>query len=63
MPDTSVAPDLSEALEIKVNFFSQLTLNPVLVVNKLSEAVDFFFSKVTHLSIRTDISLRDNLLA
>jgi hypothetical protein len=63
MPDTTVAPDLSEALDIKVNFFSQLTLNPVLAVNKLSEMVDFFFSKVTHLGIRTDISLRYNLLA
>jgi len=57
MPNTPIAPDLNETLDVKVNLFSKLTLNPILVVNKLSETVDFLFSKVTHLGIRTDISL------
>jgi len=57
MPEAPVAPDLSKTFDVKVNLFSKLTLNLILPVNKLPETVDFFFGKVTHLDIRTDIGL------
>jgi len=63
MPTAPVAPNFSETLDVKVNLSSKLTLNFTLLVNKLAEAVGFFFSKVTHLGIRTDIGLSQNFPA
>jgi len=57
MPATPIAPDFNEAFDIKSGLSPKLTLNLVLAVNGLSEAVDFLFSKVTHLGIRADIGL------
>jgi hypothetical protein len=57
MPDASVAANLSEALDVKVNPFSKFTLNPILPVNKLTEAVNLILGKVTYLDIRIDASL------
>jgi len=54
MPDTSIATNLNEPLDIKVNLFSKLTLNLILMVNKLSETVDLFISKAIRLNIRID---------
>jgi len=63
MSDTTVAPNFNETLDVKVALFSKPTLNLILPVNKLSETVNFLFSKVAHLGVRTDISLGQNLLA
>jgi len=57
MPDTPIATNLDEALDIKANLFSKLTLNLVLVVNKLPETINLLVSKVSYLSSRIDISL------
>jgi len=57
MPDTSVAANLNEALDVKVNFFSKFALNPILPVNKLAKTVNLILSKVTHLNIRTNAGL------
>jgi len=57
MPDTSIATNLDEPLDIKVNLFSKLTLNLILMVNNLSETLNLVFSKVTRLSVRIDASL------
>jgi hypothetical protein len=56
MPDTTVAANLSEALDVKTNLFSKLTFNPVLPVNKLTKTVNLIFGKVAHLDIRIDTS-------
>jgi len=63
MSTAPVATNFSETLDVKVNFSSKLTLNLILPVNKLPETVGFFFSKVTHLGIRTDIGLSQNFPA
>jgi hypothetical protein len=63
MPTTPVATNFSETLDVKVNLSSKLTLNFILSVNKLPETVGFFFSKVTHLGIRTDTGLSQNFPA
>jgi len=57
MPDTPVATNIDETLDIKVNLFSKLTLNLTLMVNKLSETINLFFTKAIRLSIRIDTSL------
>jgi len=57
MPDTAIATDLDKALDIKVNLFSKLALNPVLPVNSLTEAVNLIFGKAIRLGIRLDASL------
>jgi len=63
MPDAPVTTNLDEALDVKVNLFSKLTLSPILSVNKLPKAINLIFSKVAYLNIRVDTSLRQNLLA
>jgi len=57
VPDTPIATNFAEALDIKVNLFSKLTLNLILMVNKLSETINLAFSKVIRLSIEIDTSL------
>jgi hypothetical protein len=57
VPDTSVATNLDETLDVKVDLFSKLTLNPVPPVNQLSETINLIFSEAIHPSIRTDIGL------
>jgi hypothetical protein len=57
MPDTPVATNVNETLDVKVNLFSKLTLNLMLVVNKLPETINLFFSKAIRLSIRINTSL------
>jgi hypothetical protein len=57
MPETPVATNLNEALDIKVNLFSKLALNPALPVNKLAKAINLIFGKVVHLNIRIDTGL------
>jgi hypothetical protein len=57
MPNTPVATNVDETPDVKANLFSKLTLNPMLVVNKLPETINLFFSKVIRLSIRINTSL------
>jgi len=63
MPDTSVASDLNQTLDVEIDLFSQFPLNPILPVDSLSEAVDFLLGKVIHLGLRSDAGLSENLLA
>jgi len=60
MPDTPIAANFDEALDIKVNLFSKLALNFILPVNKLSEMISLFFGKATCLNIRADTGLSQN---
>jgi len=57
MPNTPVATNVDETPDVKVNPFSKLTLNLMLVVNKLPETINLFFSKAIRLSIRINTSL------
>jgi hypothetical protein len=60
MPDTSIATNLDQALDIKVNLLPEFTLNPILPVNSLSEAVYLILGKVTHLGLWIDTGLVQN---
>jgi hypothetical protein len=62
MPDASVAANLNETLNVEVDLFSKLALNPVLTVNSLTKAINFVFSQVADLDIGIDTSLSQNLL-
>jgi len=57
MPDTTVATNLNETLDIKVNRFPQFTLNLLLLVDNLSETINLVLSKIIHLGISIDTSL------
>jgi len=63
MPDTPIATNIDEALDVKVNLFSKLPLNPMLPVNKLPKTINLLFSKAIRLSIRINTSLSKNPLA
>jgi len=57
MPDTPIAANLNETLDVKVNLFSKFTLNPILVADKLSETINLVIGKAIYPSIRVDASL------
>jgi hypothetical protein len=57
VPDTTVATNLNETLDIKVNLFSKFTLNLMLPVNNLSETINLVFSKAIRLGLSIDTSL------
>jgi len=57
MPDTTVTTNLNKAFDVKVNFFSEVTFNPVFSVNNLTEAINLLFGKVIDLGIRVNTSL------
>jgi len=57
MPNTPVATNVDETPDVKVNIFSKLTLNLMLMVNKLPETINLFFGKAIRLSIRINTSL------
>jgi hypothetical protein len=63
MSAAPVATNLHKALNIKVNFFPEITLNPVFPSNILSETIKLFFSKIICLGNRIDTSLAQNPLA
>jgi hypothetical protein len=57
VPDTTVATNLNETLDIKVNLFSKFTLNLMLPVNNLSETINLVFSKAIRLGLSIDTGL------
>jgi len=57
MSGASVATNLNETFDIKVNLFSKVTFNLILSVNQLSETINLIFSKVIHLNIWLDTRL------
>jgi len=59
MSNTPIATNIDETPDVKVNLFSKLTLNPMLMVmvNKLPETINLFFSKAIRISIRINTSL------
>jgi len=58
VPDTTIATNLNETFDIKVNLFPQFPLNLVLPVNSFSDTINLILGKVIHLglSIDTDLS-------
>jgi hypothetical protein len=63
MPDAPIATNLNKALDVEVNLFSQVTLNPIPPVNNLAEAINLFLSEVAYLGIWINTSLLYNLVA
>jgi hypothetical protein len=60
MPNTSVATNLNETTNIKVNLFPKFTLNLILPVNDLSKTINLALRKVTRLSLSIDTGLSQN---
>jgi len=57
VPDTPIAANFNKAFDIKVNLFSEFTLNPVLTVNNLPDTIKLVFGKLIRFNIRVDSSL------
>jgi len=57
VPDTTVATNLNETLDIKVNRFSKFTLNFTLPVNNLPKAINLVFTKAISLGLSIDTGL------
>jgi len=60
MPETAITANLDQALDIEINLFSKVTLNPVLFVNNLSKTIDFLLGKILNPGIRGDLGLSQN---
>jgi hypothetical protein len=60
MPHTSIAANLDQALDVKVNLLPELTLNSVLPINVLSEAINLILGKITHPGLWIDTGLSQN---
>ena len=63
MPEPAITANLDQALDIEINLFSKVTLNPVLFVDNLSKVIDFLLGKVLNPRIRGDLGLSQNPLA
>jgi hypothetical protein len=63
VPVTPIATNLDKALNVKVNLFSEVTLNPVLSVNYLPQAINLILSEVVQLSFRAYFGLSQDFLA
>jgi len=49
-----VATNFNKTLDVKVNLFSKVTLNLILMVNNLSETVDLSLSEAICLGVRAN---------
>jgi hypothetical protein len=63
MPQTAVAPNVHQALDVHRDFAAQVTLDPHLLVHNLAKAIDLVVCQITHASVRTYIRPLEKLLA
>jgi hypothetical protein len=63
MPQTSVAPDVHQALDVHSDFAAQVTLDPHLFVDDLANPVDLVIGQIPHAGVRIDIRALEQLLA
>jgi len=57
VPDASIAANLNETFNIKADHLPELTLNLVLTVNELSNAINFLIRESIYFGSRIDASL------
>jgi hypothetical protein len=48
MPNTPIATNLHETLDVKVNLFPEITFNGILMVNKLPKTINLLFGKLIY---------------
>jgi len=63
MPETTVAANLDESLDIEINLLSEFAFYPVTLINNLADSVYLIISEVSHPGIWIDTSLRQDFLA
>jgi len=63
MPATPIATNLDQTPDILFYRFPQFTLNPVLAVNSLPDAINLILGKAIRLGLRANIELGQNPLA
>ena len=62
MSDTAIAIDFYQALDVKSNFTSEVTLNVVVRFDLISERCNLSLGKVLSTSVRVNASLGENIL-
>jgi hypothetical protein len=61
VPDTAIAADLDQPLDILAHLLSQLTLYDVVLVYEIPDAIDFVVSQVSGLGFSVNASLVQDL--
>jgi hypothetical protein len=59
---TAIAPDVHQALDIHRDFPAQIALDPHLLVDNLTNAIDFIISQVAHSRIWIDVGALEESL-
>ena len=63
MSETAVAPDIHQALDVHRDFTTQVTLDPHLLVDDFTNAVDLVVRQIPHARIRAHIRALEQFLA
>jgi len=63
MPQTTIAANFNEALDVKVNLFPEVALDAVFLVNHFTQFIYFILGKVIYLGVRADTEFGQNLQA
>ena len=63
VPETAIAPDVHQALDVHCDFTTQIALDPHLLVDDLANAVDLVVCQVAHPRIRAHIRALEESLA
>ena len=62
MPQSAIAPDIHQALDVHRDFTPQIALDPHLLVDDFANAVDFVVRQIPHARVRVDIGALEELL-
>jgi hypothetical protein len=63
VPHSSIAADLSEPLDIKIDLSSQITFHPIALIYSLPNMADLLLGEVSSLGVRRNASLAQDLTA
>jgi DNA polymerase I-like protein with 3'-5' exonuclease and polymerase domains len=63
VPEAAIASDVHQSLDVHGDFTPQITLNPQLLVDDVTQPLDFIFSEIPNSGIRVNASSLEELLA
>ena len=63
MPQTPVAPDVHQALDVHCDFATQVSLDPHFFVDDFANPIDLVIRQISDASVRVDIRALEQLLA
>jgi hypothetical protein len=63
MPETPVAPDVHQALDIHRDFATQISLDPHLLVDDFANPIDLVIGQIPHARVRINVCALEQFLA